>query len=451
MAAIAFVGAGSTVFARNLLSDLLRFEDIRDSLEFRLHDIDAQRLTTSQIVAERMLASFGAQTSVMATTDLRKALDDTDYVITMFQVGGYEPSTVIDFEIPQRYGLQQTIADTIGIGGIMRGLRTVPALVEVAETMQRYCPDAVLLNYANPMAINMWGLSEMCDVDAYGLCHSVPQTAEHLANDLGIPADELDYQVAGINHMAFYLHLQHQGRDLYPALKELYLEPADAPSRNEWGLRDAVRYEMLRRLGYFVTESSEHFAEYTPYFIKAGRDDLIERFGVPIGEYLRRCEVQIADWEELREHLEDSATPPEVPQSGEFAPQIIHSLETGVERTVYVNVANRGLIDNLPDGCIVEVPAIVEGGSITPEVIGSLPAHLAALIRTNIAPQELTVEALKTGQRAHIYHAAMLDPHTAAELDLDQIWSMVDDLLDAHGDLIPEPLRLPAAERAEVV
>ena len=448
VAAIAFIGAGSTVFARNLVSDLLRFEDIRDSLEFRLHDIDAQRLSTSQIVSERMVESFDADATVTATTDLRAAVEGADYVITMFQVGGYEPSTVLDFELPERYGLEQTIADTIGIGGIMRGLRTVPALLEVGEAMGGLCPDAVLLNYANPMAINMWGLSELCDVEAYGLCHSVPLTAQHLASDLGIPADELDYLVAGINHMSFFLRLEHQGRNLYPDLKRLFLDPADAPSRNEWDLPDAVRYEMLRRLGYFVTESSEHFAEYTPFFLKQDRPDLIERFHVPVGEYLRRCRVQIEEWDELRARLEDAATPLEVPESDEYAPRIIHSLETGQERNVYVNVPNHGLIDNLPAGCIVEVPATVDSKSITPEAVGELPPHLAALIRSNVAPQELTVEALKTGRREHIYHAAMLDPHTAAELDLDQIWSLVDALIEAHGDFIPEPLRLPSGGRA---
>ena len=422
----------------------MRFEDIRDSLDFRLQDIDAQRLSTSQIVAEQMVASFGAGATVSATTELRAAVDQADYVITMFQVGGYEPSTVLDFELPARYGLQQTIADTVGIGRVMRGLRTVPALLEVGEAMGQLCSDAVLLNYANPMAINMWGLTDLCGVEAYGLCHSVPLTAQHLAFDLGIPVEDLDYLVAGINHMSFFLKLEHRGRNLYPDLKQLFLNPADAPSRNEWGLPDSVRYEMLRRLGYFVTESSEHFAEYTPFFLKQGRPDLTERFNVPVGEYLRRCKVQIEEWDELRALLEDTSKPPEVPQSDEYAPQIIHSLETGQERNVYVNVPNHGLIDNLPAGCIVEVPATVDNKSITPQAIGELPPHLAALIRTNVAPQELTVEALKTGRREHVYHAAMLDPHTAAELDLDQIWSLVDELIDAHGDFIPEPLRRPS-------
>ena len=447
MAKVAFIGAGSTVFARNLLNDLLGYEDIRDRLEFRLHDIDSQRLATSEVVAHRLVDGYGAGARVFAGTDLRTVLDGADYVITMFQIGGFEPATVLDFDLPEQYGLEQTIADTIGIGGIMRGLRTVPALVEVGQAMNEQCADAVLLNYANPMAINMWGLAELCEVEAYGLCHSVPITAQHLASDLGLPVEELDYIVAGINHMAFFLRLEHQGRDLYPELKELHTDPADAPKRSESQLPDAVRYEMLRRLGYFVTESSEHFAEYTPYFLKRGRPDLVERFEVPVREYVRRCKNQIGEWDELRTRLESGVELMELPRSNEFAPQIIHSLETGKEREVYVNVPNHGLIDNLPTGCIVEVPATVDGKTITPSVIGELPPHLAALIGTNIAPQQLTVEALKTGCRDHVYHAAMLDPHTAAELDLEQIWSLVDALIEGHGDFIPESLRKHAESR----
>ena len=444
MATVAFIGAGSTAFARGLFCDLLALADLRDELDLRLHDIDEHRLSTSEIVARRLIQARGAGARVRATTDLEAALEGADYVVTMFQVGGYQPATVIDFDLPEGYGLQQTIADTIGIGGIMRGLRTVPALVEVAEAMKRQCPAAVLLNYANPMAINMWGLAELCQVEAYGLCHSVPQTAGHLASDLGIVAEELDYVVAGINHMAFFLRLEHRGRDLYPELKGLYPDPADAPRRGEWGLPDSVRYEMLGRVGYFVTESSEHFAEYTPYFLKSHRADLAERFRVPAREYIRRCELQIAGWDDLRARLEDPDNSVEVPGSGEFAPQIIHSIETGTERTVYVNVRNDRLIENLPSDCIVEVPATVNAGGLAPAAVGRMPPHLAALITTNIAPQRLTVEALTSGDRECVYHAAMLDPRTASELDLDQIWSLVDDLIEAHGDMIPEPLRRSA-------
>ncbi len=442
MTRIAFIGAGSTVFARNLIGDVLSFPELHNELSFSLHDIDETRLKTSEIVANRIAETQNVSMSVDATTDRRRAIDGADYVITMFQIGGYEPSTVIDFEIPERYGLQQTIADTLGIGGIMRGLRTAPVLISVADDIADVAPEAVLLNYANPMAINMWGLSELGRHDGFGLCHSIPLTAQDLATDLEIPYEELDYVAAGINHMAFYLSLSHKGEDLYPRLKTLYPNPADAPLRGKRRQPDAVRYEMMRRLGHYVAESSEHFAEYTPWFIKRDRPDLLETFSVPIREYIRRCEVQNADWENLRSRLEaDDAAELMVERSVEFAPQIIHSIETDTPRTVYTNVANDGLIDDLPTGCCVEVPTLVDGNGLAPQAVGSIPPQLAALMRTNIGPQQLTVEALKTGNRDHVYHAAMLDPHTAAELDLEQIHNLVDELIDAHGGFIPEPLR----------
>ena len=437
MVRVAFVGAGSTVFARNLIGDLNAYPELRGRLSFSLHDIDEQRLRTSEIVANRIAAGLGVSMTVDATTDRRQALDGADYVVTMFQVGGYQPSTVLDFEIPERYGLQQTIADTLGIGGIMRGLRTAPVLIDVSTDISEVAADAVLLNYANPMAINMWALSELGRHPGHGLCHSIPLTAEQLAHDLGIPATELDYTAAGINHMAFYLDLEHQGADVYPALKMLHTRAADAPERGETGLSDAVRYEVMRRLGYFVAESSEHFAEYTPWFIKRDRPDLVEEFRIPLREYIRRCEMQNAEWEVLRSRLEDASEELHIPASNEFAPQIIHSIETDTERTVYTNVANQGYIENLPDGCIVEVPTVVDGTGLHPQHVGSLPPQLAATIQTNLGPQALTVEALKTGDRAHVYHAAMLDPHTAAELDLEQIHRLVDDLLEAHGPYLP--------------
>ncbi|RZV41770.1 MAG: alpha-glucosidase/alpha-galactosidase [Acidimicrobiales bacterium] len=441
MVRIAFVGAGSTVFARNLIGDLIAYPELRDRLSFSLHDIDERRLRTSEVVANRIAATCDIPMTVEATTDRRKALEGADYVVTMFQVGGYEPSTVIDFEIPEKYGLQQTIADTLGVGGIMRGLRTVPVLVDVSEDISEVAGDAVFLNYANPMAINMWGLADLGSHPGYGLCHSIPLTASDLAHDLGIPADELEYTAAGINHMAFYLKLEHHGQNVYPKLKTLFTDPADAPRRGERGMPDAVRYEIMRRLGYFVAESSEHFAEYTPWFIKRDRPDLIAEFQIPLREYIRRCEIHDAEWDALRSRLEDESVELTIPHSGEFAPQIIHSIETDTQRTVYTNIPNQGHIDNLPDGCIVEVPTTVDGHGLSPQRVGALPPQLAAVIQTNVGPQALTVEALKTGDRAHVYHAAMLDPHTAAELSLEQIHNLVDDLLDAHGDYIPASLR----------
>jgi alpha-galactosidase len=308
MVRVAFIGAGSTVFTRNLIGDLTAFPELQGRLSFSLHDIDEERLRTSEIVANRIGEGLDAPMTVDATTDRRRALDGADYVITMFQVGGYRPSTVVDFEIPERYGLQQTIADTLGIGGIMRGLRTVPELVEVSRDISELAGDAVLLNYANPMAINMWGLAELGSHPGFGLCHSIPLTAEDLAHDLGLPVSELDYTAAGINHMAFYIELRHNGRDLYPELKSIHPTPDDAPRRGEWDLPDAVRYEVMRRLGYFVAESSEHFAEYTPWFIKRDRPDLVDEYRIPLREYIRRCEVQNAEWEALRSRLVDESS-----------------------------------------------------------------------------------------------------------------------------------------------
>ncbi len=428
MARITFIGAGSTVFARNLLGDILSYEELADS-EIVLFDIDAERLATSELVARRIADSLHAPAKIVATTDRRAALDGADYAVNMIQVGGYEPATVIDFEVPKRFGLRQTIGDTLGIGGIMRGLRTIPVLLEMAADMQQLCPDVWFLNYTNPMAVNCRALNRATNIRTVGLCHSVQGTAFELSLDLGIPYRDITYVAAGINHMAFYLRFERDGEDLYPRLREL-AERGDVPDTNR------VRYEMLRRLGFFVTESSEHFAEYVPWFIKRDRPDLVDRFNIPLDEYPRRCIAQVAGWDEERARLEEGGTI-EVRRSFEYAPTIIRSIETGKPRVVYGNVANESLIDDLPHGCTVEVPCLVDGNGVQPTRIGALPPQLVALIRTNVNVQELTVEAALTGRREHVYHAAMLDPHTAAELDLDQIYALVDALLDAHGDWIP--------------
>ena len=450
MAKITLVGAGSTVFAKNLLGDILSLPELRDST-ISLHDIDDQRLKTSEIVAAKTAEAVGASPSITATTDRRRALEDADYVITMFQVGGYEPSTRIDFEIPKQFGLDQTIGDTLGIGGIMRGLRTIPVLVDICDDMEQVAGNGTLLNYVNPMAMLCWAVSRTSNIPTVGLCHSVQHTAADLAGDLGIPYEQMRYQCAGINHMAFYLSLEHQtadGRiDLYPELTKLADQPAPSrghPGRSDGGtdwLSDAVRYEMLKRVGFFVAESSEHFSEYVPWFIKEGRSDLLEQFGVPLDEYPRRCERQIDSWESLRADLEDPDAKLEVSPSDEYGSGIIHSMETGQPRVIYGNVPNNDLISNLPDGCCVEVPCLVDGNGIQPTRVGELPPQLAAMMQTNINVQSLTVEAALSGNREHVYHAAMLDPHTGAELDLDQIWALVDALIDAHGDYIPEALR----------
>lgn len=474
MAKVTFIGAGSTIFSRNLLRDLFTFPELHDST-IHLMDIDADRLRDSEIVAHRVADEAGANPTIIATTDRREAIADADYVINMIQVGGYEPSTVIDFEIPKKYGLRQTIGDTLGIGGIMRGLRTIPVVIDIAKDMEELAPNALLLNYSNPMAMLCMALNRASSIRNVGLCHSVFGTANELARILDVPSEEIDYLCAGINHMAFYLKFERNGEDLYPLLKAI----AEA---DEMPTFERTRFEILKQFGYFVTESSEHFAEYTPWFIKDGREDLIDYFNVPLDEYPARCLDQIADWAGMREALlsddpeamtryEESGRgkiwgglqrqletmqhqKPEQAaaieklvlesreekgntHSGEYGTLIIHSMETGQPRVVYGNVDNHGVIENLPINAAVEVPCLVDKNGVQPTRIGALPPQLAAMMQTNINVQQLTVEAALTGKREHIYHAAMLDPHTAAELDLRQIRSLVDELIEAHGDIMP--------------
>lgn len=435
MPRIVFLGAGSTVFAKNLLGDILSYPAL-SSANIVLHDINPERLRTSEIVAHRVAQALNAHPNIETAVDRRAALAGADYAISMIQVAGYKPGTVIDFEIPKKYGLRQTIADTLGIGGIMRGLRTIPVLLDMCRDMEELAPDIMFLNYVNPMVMNCWAIDRATRIKTVGLCHSVQGTAHDLAHDLQIPPAELNYIAAGINHMAFYLKLEHNGRDVYPDLYKFMASPAFPPKRG--AMVDHVRYEMLKRLGYFVTESSEHFSEYVPWFIKAAHPELIEQFEIPLDEYIRRCENQIAQWEALRVQLEDETAPLEVKRSSEYGSLIIHSMDTGEIRRVYANVPNEGIIDNLPRGVPVEVSCLVDKNGVQPVIIGALPPHLAALMQTNINVQALTVEAALTRKREHIYHAAMLDPHLAAELTLDQIWSLVDDLIAAHGDWLPE-------------
>src|SRR5689334_16263602 len=327
MPKIAFVGAGSTVFTRNLVADVLTHAELRDDTTFALMDIDDERLRTAEIVTRGLIGANDAGASVLATTDRRETLDGADYVVTSFQVGGYKPSTVIDFEIPKKYGLRQTIADTLGVGGIMRGLRTIPVLLDVCRDLEELSPDALLLNYVNPMAMLCWAVAEASSIRTVGLCHSVQHTAAELAADLGV--DHVDHHVAGINHVAFFLKLEHDGEDLYPRLREV--EP---PPLNR------VRYELFKHFGYFVTESSEHFSEYSPWFIKDGREDLIERFNVPLDEYPRRCERQIGAWDALRAQLEAGGSI-EVERSHEYGADIIRACETGDPFVFNGNVPNR--------------------------------------------------------------------------------------------------------------
>jgi alpha-galactosidase len=429
MPRIAFVGAGSAVFTRNLVGDVLAVPELRDATTFALMDVDPVRLRAAEDMTRDLIKARRAGAVAEAHRDRRAALYDADYVVTCFQVGGYRPATVVDFEVPKRHGVRQTIGDTLGIGGIMRGLRTIPVLLDVCRDIEEVCPRALVLNYVNPMAMLCWAVAEASPVRAIGLCHPVQHTVSELAADLGVPVDEVDYHVAGINHMAFFLRLERDGRDLYPALRQL-LDEDRAPAG------DRVRYEVLRHFGAFVTESSEHFAEYVPWFIKQRRPDLIERFGIPLDEYLRRCEHYISQSARREpDHAHEQR------RSVEYGADIIRACETGDPFRFYGNVSNRHrdarLIDNLPADCCAEVPCVASATGIEPQAVGSLPRHLAALMQTNINTQGLTVQAALTGRRETVYQAAMLDPHTAAELSLDEIVALVDDLLEAHGTWIP--------------
>ena len=449
MTKIAFIGAGSTVFMKNLIGDALLRPALSDA-HIALMDIDAARLEDSALIARKLVASLGAGARVTATTDRRAALDGADFVIVAFQIGGYKPCTVTDFEIPKAYGLRQTIADTLGIGGIMRGLRTVPHLWAIAQDMRALCPDALLLNYVNPMAINTWALSARYpDIRQVGLCHSVQGTAYELARDLGLDVADLRYRAAGINHMAFYLSLEVRDgsgwQDLYPALREGY-RAGRIPLESHWNPRcpNLVRYEVMEHFGYFVTESSEHFAEYVPWFIKPHRPDLIEKFRIPLDEYPKRCEEQIDAWGAQAQAMK-SADRIAHTASNEYAATIMDSLTTGTPAVIYGNHANKGYIPQLPAGAGVEVPTLVDANGMQPTVVPDLPPHLIALMRTNLNVQELVVQALLTENRDHIYHAAMLDPRTAADLDLRQIRALVDDLVTAHDDWLPDWCRFSKA------
>ena len=462
---ITLIGAGSTVFTRNLLGDILSYPELA-RCEIALHDIDEHRLRLSEKVAQRMAAGVGASPTITATTDRRRALDGARFVISTIQVGGYKPATVTDFEIPKKYGLEQTIGDTLGIGGIMRGLRTIPVQLAMLRDMEELCADGALhLNYVNPMAMITWALNRASTrVPTVGLCHSVQGTAQELANDLGIPVDEITYTCAGINHMAFYLRFERDGVDLYPKLREIQRE-GRMPAWNR------VRYEMLRQLGHFPTESSEHFAEYVPWFIKKGREDLLAKYNIPLDEYPGRCQVFEHAWPYIERELEtpgsqdsgalaaqlkdanihvmqrqlDNATQlleglNTIERSVEYGGAIIHSMVSGMPRVIYGNVLNDRLIDNLPQGCAVEVPCLVDATGVRATRVGALPVQLAAMMRTNINVQELVVEAVLKERREHVYHAAMLDPHTAAVLDLEQIRALVDELLTAHRPFLPDYL-----------
>ncbi len=435
---ITFMGAGSTIFARNVIGDCMCSEVMRDSV-FALYDIDGDRLKESQTILEAMRKTMGGYGKIecyLGVENRKEALRGANFVVNAIQVGLYDPCTIIDFEVPKKYGLRQTIADTLGIGGIMRALRTIPVMEDFARDMEEVCPDALFLNYTNPMAMLSGYMQRYTGVKTVGLCHSVQVCSEHLFRDLGLDASLLDGKkelIAGINHMGWLLELKDKnGNDLYPLIKSKVDEKIADPDFN-----NKVRLEYIKNFGYYCTESSEHNAEYNPFYIKSKYPELIEKYNIPLDEYPRRCVNQIAGWKKEYEELLANGVK-EHKRSKEYASHIMEAVTTNSPYTIGGNVLNNGLITNLPAEACVEVPCLVDGYGVHGTYVGALPVQCAAMNMTNINVQLLTIEAAKTRKLEHIYQAAMLDPHTAAELDIDTIKAMVDDLIVAHGDYLPK-------------
>jgi alpha-galactosidase len=427
---IAFLGAGSVVFTRELLADLLGFRDLTD-VRISLHDIDPERLETAVAIAHRTIEQMAATATVTATTDRRVVLDGADFVINTIQVGMYA-ATVLDFEIPAKYGLRQTIADTVGIGGIFRGLRTFGVLDGIARDMLQVCPEAWLLNYTNPMAMNVAYLHAVAPtLKVLGLCHSVYWTVRGLCDVVGVPYDEVTYHSAGVNHQAWLLRWEHGGTDLYPRLDE-------AIARDNQ-LRRRVRVDMYRHIGYYPTETSEHSAEYLPWYLH--HDAEVERLRIPVSDYLRISKNNLDEYAETRRVLQQGKPLDLNRETTEYAPQIIHSLQTGTARMVYANVPNAGLIDNLAPDFTVEVPTTIDATGVHPQPAGALPPQCAAINQAYVSVGKLTVAAAVQGEPRLVRQAAMVDANTSATLTLDQIWDICDELTAAHGDLISEPLR----------
>ncbi len=444
MAKITFVGAGSTIFAKNVIGDVMLRDALSDS-HIALYDIDSKRLRESKLMLDALNKNINDNRAKITThlgVSCRKAaLRNADFVVNAIQVGGYDPCTITDFEVPKRYGLRQTIADTIGIGGIFRGLRTLPVMLDFAREMEEVAPRAWLLNYTNPMSILTGGILRATDVKTVGLCHSVQVCTASLLGHLGIeekypPKDCVQY-VAGINHMAWLLKLEYNGKDLYPEVKRLAAQKLRRWRKGDEKSGNMVRLEMMLNIGYYITESSEHLAEYLPYFIKTTAPELIEEFNIPLDEYPRRCIRQIEGWEKQSKELIDN---PKITheRSHEYGATIMNSIVTNTPSTIGGNILNNGLISNLPDNACVEVPCLVDGNGVQGCYVGDLPEVCAAFNRTNINPQLLTIEAVLESKRDAIYQAAMLDPHTAAELTIDQIRNLCDDLIEEHGDWLPK-------------
>lgn len=426
---ITFLGAGSTVFAKNVLGDCMTVEALQD-FEFALYDIDEQRLHDSEMMLNNLKKNLHSNVTVKAYHNRKDALSGAKYIINAIQVGGYNPATITDFEIPKKYNLRQTIADTLGIGGIFRNLRTIPVMQAFADDIKEVCPDAWFLNYTNPMAV-LTNIMLKEGIKTVGLCHSVQVCTNDLLDSLDLPKDNIQSKIAGINHMAWLLEINQNGTDLYPEIKKR--AKAKQKSKHD----DMVRFEILDKFGFYVTESSEHNAEYHPYFIKNLYPELIDDYNIPLDEYPRRCINQIEEWSQMRDDIVNDQNLTHR-RSNEYGSYIIEAMETNKPFKIGGNVLNTGgLISNLPENAVVEVPCLVDASGIAPTYIGALPEQLAALNRTNINTQLLTIEAALTNDKSKVYQAAMLDPHTASELSINDIISLCDDLFEAHGDWLP--------------
>ncbi len=430
MKKLTFIGAGSTIFAKNVLGDCMHVESLQ-GFEFALFDINPDRLQESYSLLTQLKENLSSTVTIKKYDNRKEALRGASYIINAIQVGGYKPSTVIDFDIPKKYGLRQTIGDTIGIGGLFRSLRTIPVMLDIAKDIEEVAPDAWFLNYTNPMAALTGTLSRFTNVQNVGLCHSVQVCTRDLFKHLDMDHTGIQEKIAGINHVAWLLEVTKDGVDLYPEIKRR----AKEKSREKH--HDMVRFELMQRFGYYVTESSEHNAEYHPYFIKSAYPELIDRFNIPLDEYPRRCVNQIEGWEKMKQSLMNDGDITHK-RSIEYGSRIIEAMETGEAFLFGGNVLNKGgLISNLPTNACVEVQCIADRSGVTPTFVGDLPEQLAAVNRTNINTQLLTIEAAITKKKDHIYHAAMLDPHTSAELSIDDIVALCDDLIAAHGDYLP--------------
>ncbi|AEE97847.1 alpha-glucosidase/alpha-galactosidase [Mahella australiensis] len=435
MSKITFLGAGSTVFAKNVLGDCMLVPSLQDS-EFALFDIDEERLSDSYKILCNLKERYNSGVSIKAYADRKEALKDANYVINAIYVGAKEKIYMNDFVIPNRYGLRQTIGDTSGIGGLFRGLRTIKVMQEFARDIEEVCPDACLLNYTNPMSIVTGYVQRATSVKTVGLCHSVQACVPGLLKTLGME-DELEgikWKIAGINHMAWLLEVADKhGEDLYPEIRHR------ADIKQQMGKHnDMVRFEIMRRFGYYVTESSIHNAEYNPYFIKNRYPELIEKFNISLDQHPKNYADRLAKWAQMRDELTSNKNVEHEP-SNEYASQIINAMETNEVCEIAGNVSNNGgLIENLPNKACVEVPCLVDGSGVNPCYVGELPEQLAALNRNSINMHLMTIEAVMSKDKEKVYQAAMLDPHTGAELSMDDIISLCDEMMEANQGWLPE-------------